>query len=148
LTHEVACWIEYERCINGIDLPGTVFADEWSVGPNLAGACWIASTILRRVLESRGYSAGVVYDWHNRHAFVTTACESTLDATMGQFAAQYGFPADIHVDGGWLPHDVGIVPRALIHADGTTQGPSWAGFHKELIIRILRRMGVDELEAI
>ena len=140
-THEVACWLEYERSTKGIR------KGAWHVNRYLGGACHIAAFILRRVLTIHGYVAGVVYDAYNGHAFVTTACGLTLDPTQGQFAVQYGFSPDVGVERySIMRADHGFVPRAMLWSPGKKQHPSWPGYHRKLMMRILRRMGVEELE--
>jgi hypothetical protein len=149
-THEVAAWLEYERMQGAFAEREWLWWGSWSVGEYLTGACHIASCILRRALEFRGYRAGVVFDPFNHHAYVATACGWTLDPTFMQFADEYGGPYQPSIERTRpeLEHGlVGIVPRALLHADGRLQGPSWAGFHRDVIERVLRRMGVEGSEA-
>ena len=123
-AHEVACWLEYARVMWGIGNKRIGY-----VGKNLRGACWIASYILVRKLASVGVRAGIVFDAFNRHAFVTTECGWTSDATFGQFADDYGFRANVLVTRERIPCDYGsVLPSTRPHT--------------QTINRILRRMGV------
>ncbi len=151
LAHEVACFVEFERDQGAFDvcefrlgcavIPGM----KWGVGENLRGACWIASYIVARVLQVRGYRAGVVYDEWNRHAYVLTECGKCIDVTIMQFDDL----KEPHV--GWIDwnHERGPngwLLRALMHKEGTIQFPSWPGYHRDAIERILRRLGVEGVE--
>lgn len=148
IAQTVACWLVFER------EQGTFIIEEhelcpdgWEVGEDLAGACIIASFIVRRVLEARGYRAGVVYDPYNRHAYVLTECGKSIDVTIMQFPGPgTNEPSVSRVD--WN-HERAVrcyAPWALMYSDWL-QGPSWPGYHREAIERILRRMGVEGLGA-
>lgn len=136
-THEVACWLEYER------VQGTMQRGRWDVCAYLRGACLIASCILQRVLKVHGYQAGVVQV--PGHFFVTTACGWVLDPTHSQFTFR-GPRIELHTKRP-LPGDVGIVPHLLLHISPGWDADSWSGHHVTVMERILRRMGVDGLEA-
>jgi hypothetical protein len=151
IAHEVACWLEYERVTGGIEsriCPWT--GESWSVGPDLAGGCWLASFIVRRVLESMGIRSGVVYDEMQMHAYVTTACGWTLDPTFGQFMDGKAFPIEPNVArtrDELERYNEGIPARVLLNAEGRVMAAGWPGNHKPVLERILRRMGVETLEA-
>lgn len=152
-THEVACWLTFERETGAFPKRRWTLFGEYEFSADLGGMCFIASLILARVLVFHGYRAGVIFDEVNWHATAETACGWSLDPTIMQFADQ--FPAEFPIEpeiariDGRSNGDRGIVPRALIHREfeGQFQGPSWPGHYVEVIGRVLRRMGVDALEA-
>ena len=149
-THEVAAWLEYERINGAFPERYLPFFGFWNVGAYLAGACWIASFILRRVIEARGYRAGVLFDPCEGHAEVVTACGWRLDPTWMQFADEYETPHEPYIERRRLETEHGLIcmaPCAMLRANGEVQGPSWPGYYREVIERVLRRMGVDGLEA-
>jgi hypothetical protein len=152
-THEVACWLTFERETGAFPKRRWPAIGEYKFGADLGGTCFLASFILRRVLEFNGYRAGVLFDDVNRHAYVTTTCGWSLDATIMQFADEW--PAELPIEpsiyrtSGSTFGCYGVVPRALIHREyeGQFQGPAWPGYYVDVISRVLRRMGVDTLEA-
>lgn len=152
-THEVACWLTYERETGAFPKRRWTLAGEYEFGVTLGGMCFIASFVLARLLVFHGYCAGVMYDSTNCHATVETACGWELDATIMQFADIW--PPELPIEpsikraSGTLFGCYGIVPHSLIHREfaGKWQGPSWPGHYLDTIKRILRRMGVDSLEA-
>jgi len=147
LTHEVACWIEYERQQGAFG--GTFWGESrqlkiWNVGSFLEGACAIAATILVHVLKSRGYKATIRNT--TDHYFVRSAGGIRLDPTWGQFN---GRPPRIDKSR-VLRGEVEIPFDDMLYApagyEANHLNPCWPRHHLDAMNRILRRMGVDDLE--
>lgn len=146
LTHEVACWLEYERERGAFKDPcgGQWQLKMWNVGTFLEGACAIAATILVHVLKARGYKASIRNT--TDHYFVRSAGGIRLDPTWGQFN---GRPPRVDTSR-FLRGEVEIPFDEMLYApaglDANHANPCWPRHHLDAMNRILRRMGVDDLE--
>ena len=148
LTHEVACWIEYERQQGAFKDPlgGQWQLKMWNVGTFLEGACAIASTILAHVLKSRGYKASIRHT--TDHYFVRSAGGIRLDPTWGQFNGRPPRVDKSRV----LRGEVEIPLDEMLYAPAGLEenhaNPCWPRHHLDAMNRILRRMGVESLEVV
>jgi hypothetical protein len=148
LTHEVACWLEYERFTGGFRYlfrykNGFPFA--WHVGPFLEGACAIAATILAHVLKARGYAAATIR-LAGHHYFVRTKSGMRLDPTWGQFR---GRPPRVDMSRK-LKNEQRVSFEDMLRVEEGCEAnlyhPCWPRHHLAAMNRIFRRMGVESLD--
>lgn len=139
LTHEVACWCEFE-CEQGAfgEFPHPIRkGDTFRFGPRLRNICTVASFLLRRAIEWRGYEASIIYGDH--HFWVHTACGLELDPTH----AQHDKPLPRIARIGKLRTGRVVESHIMICPKCSYRPPNWPGHHEALMERILRRMGID-----